>query len=48
MELFKGKDEYGDSLKILLEQLWEYQEAEANLMVEIATIHSKMEIQIIL
>ncbi|AXV39213.1 tetratricopeptide repeat protein [Methanobacterium sp. BAmetb5] len=39
MELFKGKDEYGDSLKILLEQLWEYQEAEANLMVEIATIH---------
>ena len=39
MELFKGKDEYGDSLKILFEQLWEYQEAEANLMVEIATIH---------
>lgn len=39
MKLFKKKDEYDDSLKVLLDQLWEYQEAEANLMVEIATLH---------
>ncbi len=38
MDIFKGKDDYGTSLKKLLEQLWEYQEAEANLMVEIATL----------
>ena len=38
MDFFKGKDDYGASLKKLLEQLWEYQEAEANLMVEIATL----------
>ncbi|MBI5459822.1 tetratricopeptide repeat protein [Methanobacterium sp.] len=38
MDIFKGKEDYGTSLKKLLEQLWEYQEAEANLMVEIATL----------
>jgi tetratricopeptide (TPR) repeat protein len=38
MDIFKRKEDYGTSLKILLEQLWEYQEAEANLMVEIATM----------
>lgn len=38
MAIFKGKDDYGTSLKKLLEQLWEYQEAEANLLVEIATL----------
>lgn len=38
MEIFKKKTDYGTSLKNLLEQLWEYQEAEANLMVEIATL----------
>jgi len=38
MDIFKGKEDYGTSLNKLLEQLWEYQEAEANLMVEIATM----------
>jgi hypothetical protein len=38
MGIFSGEKDYGTSLKELLEQLWEYQEAEANLMVEIATL----------
>lgn len=38
MGFFSGEKDYGTSLKELLEQLWEYQEAEANLMVEIATL----------
>lgn len=38
MGIFSGEKDYGTSLKELLEQLWEYQETEANLMVEIATL----------
>jgi len=38
MGIFGGEKDYGTSLKELLEQLWEYQETEANLMVEIATL----------
>ncbi|MBI4813545.1 MAG: tetratricopeptide repeat protein, partial [Methanobacterium sp.] len=38
MDIFKRKEDYGTSLKKRLEQLWEYQEDEANLMVEIATL----------
>lgn len=42
MGIFDGKKDYSTSLKKLLEQLWEYQEAEANLMVEIATLQYEM------
>lgn len=35
--IFDSKKDSKTSIKELLEQLWEYQEAEANLMVEIAT-----------
>ena len=42
MGIFNGKKDYATSLKNLLEQLWEYQEAEANLMVEIATLQYEM------
>lgn len=42
MGIFDGKKDNVASLKVLLEQLWEYQEAEANLMVEIATLQYEM------
>lgn len=38
MGIFSGEKDYSTSLKELLEQLWEYQEAEASLMVDIATL----------
>lgn len=43
MGIFSGDKDYSTSLKELLEQLWEYQEAEANLMVEIATLQYENE-----
>jgi tetratricopeptide (TPR) repeat protein len=36
--IFNGKNDYNASVKELLEDLWKYQEAEASLMVEIATL----------
>ncbi len=36
--IFDGKKDYNSSVKKLLEELWNYQEAEASLMVEIATL----------
>jgi len=36
--IFDSKEDSKTTIKKLLEQLWEYQEAEANLMVEIATM----------
>ncbi|NYB52570.1 MAG: tetratricopeptide repeat protein [Methanobacteriaceae archaeon] len=41
-EVFDSNDSQ-NSIKELLEQLWEYQEAEANLLVEIATLHYENE-----
>ena len=38
MGIFSGEKDYSTSLKEFLEQLWEYQEAEASLMVDIATL----------
>ncbi|AUB56432.1 hypothetical protein BK007_10685 [Methanobacterium subterraneum] len=38
MGIFSGEKDYSTSLKELLEHLWEYQEAEASLMVDIATL----------
>ncbi|MGZ4857022.1 MAG: tetratricopeptide repeat protein [Methanobacteriaceae archaeon] len=37
--IFDGKKKPDETIKKYLEQLWEYQEAEASILVEIATLH---------